>query len=103
MSKSRIVLTRIQEVVSKETDIPVVDIMSRCSLAEVVDAMWICVKLLSLHGYYSSRIAELMRITPRYVQYILTDFDDRILFNRLMRTNYEKVRKILGVICETTN
>ncbi|MCM1490418.1 MAG: hypothetical protein NC095_06290 [Muribaculum sp.] len=103
MSKSRIVLARILEVVSQETDIPVADIMSRCSEAEVVDARWICVKLLREHGYYSSRIGELMSITPRYVQYILTDFDDRIFLNSLMRTNYERAKKRLGNICETTD
>lgn len=103
MSKSRIVLTKVLETVSKETDIPASVIMSRCSLAEVVDARWICVKLLNLYGYYTSKIAELMHITPRYVQYIITDFDDRILFNRLMRTNYERIRKILGIVGETTD
>lgn len=102
MSKSRIVLTRILEAVSQETDILVADIMSRCSITEVVDARWICVRLLREHGYYSSRIGELMSITPRYVQYILTDFEDRILFNNLMRTNYERARKRLGNTGETT-
>lgn len=103
MSKSKIVLTRILEVVSQETDILVADIMSRCSVTEVVDARWICVKLLREYGYYSARIGELMCVSPRYVQYILTDFEDRTLFNNLMRTNYERAKKRLGSISETTN
>lgn len=103
MSKSRDVLARVLEAVAHETDIPAESIMSRCSEAEVVDARWICAKLLSEHGYYSSRIGELLYITPRYVQYILTDFEDRLMFNRLMRTNYERVRNRLGNISELTS
>lgn len=95
MSSAKAVLSCVLEVVTSETDVAVSKIMSRCSEAEVVDARWICVKILSEQGYYPSRIAELMGITPRYVQYILTDFEDRICINHIMRSNYERVRKRL--------
>lgn len=88
-------MTKVLEAVSFETDVPVSKIMSRCSDAETVDARWICVKILSDNGYYPAKIADLMGITPRYVQYILTDFEDRIALNRIMRNNYETVAKSL--------
>lgn len=101
MSKTKVILTEVLEVVSSETDVSVSKIMSRCSETEVVDARWICVKIL-FEKFYSSKIAELMGITPRYVQYILTDFEDRIAMSRFMRNNYERVRNKLRNRLETT-
>ncbi|MCM1225267.1 MAG: hypothetical protein NC548_63540 [Lachnospiraceae bacterium] len=88
-------MTHVLEVVASETDGAASKIVSKCSEAEVVDARWMCVKLLSEQGYYASKIAELMGITPRYVQYILTDFEDRIAMSRYMRNNYERARNKL--------
>lgn len=101
MSKSREILTRMLEIVSFETDIPAERIMSRHSDMETVDARWICVKLLKSYGYYPSRIAEMMRITPRYVQYILSDFEDRLSVSDMMRINYEHCAKRLRSGSET--
>lgn len=95
MSKAKAMLSAVLEVVTYETDVEVSKILSRCSEAEVVDARWVCVKLLSEQGYYPSKIAELMQITPRYVQYILTDFGDRIATCRYTRNNYERARNKL--------
>lgn len=101
MSKSREILTRVVEIVAYETDIPSERIMSRRSDMETVDARWICVKLLNILGYYPSRIAELMHITPRYVQYILSDFEDRLSVCGMMRINYEHCAKRLRSGSET--
>ncbi len=102
MSKYTRVLASVLEVVSAEADVPVSKIMSRCSEAETVDARWLCVKLLNDEGYYPGRIAELMSITPRYVQYILTEFDDRIFLNKVMRINYANAAKKMRIIGEIT-
>ena len=74
--------------------------MGRYGDTETVDARWICVKLMSEQGYYKMRIAELMRITPRYVQYILSDFDDRTDLSAVMRNDYERARKRLRSMSE---
>lgn len=95
MSRVKAVLTAILEVVASETDVAASKIASKCSEAEVVDARWICVKLLSEQGYYPSRIADLMGITPRYVQYILTDFEDRMEMCRFKRNSYERAKNKL--------
>lgn len=93
---------RIVSIVSDETEIPCETILSRCSRAEVVDARWIAVCLLHRAGAYTMKIAEKMRITPRYVQYIITDFEDRIALNRAMRTKYEQTLKKLRNDSEIT-
>lgn len=89
--------------VSEETDVTAQKIVSKCSEMEVVDARWIAAKLLREEGFYPSRIAELMGVTPRYVQYILTDFGDRVAVSPMMRKNYERARKRLRMLTEGTD
>lgn len=96
------ILSDVIETVSIETDVPVESIMSKCRESEVVDARHICIKLLHKEGIYISRIAKLLRMTPRNVQYVIANFDDRITFNRIMRNNYERVKKRLGNVREIT-
>lgn len=95
MSKAKKVLAFVLEVVSSETDVPPAKIMSRYGESEVVDARWICVKIMREYGYYPYKIAELLNLTPRYIQYILSDFNDRLITNKMMRNDYERVRKRL--------
>ncbi len=102
MSKAKRVAAAIVDTIASETDVAVAKIISRCSESEVVEARWICVRILSEYGYYTSRIAGLMKITPRYVQYILTDFDDRAAGSPAMRKNYETIAKKLRNNCEIT-
>lgn len=90
----------ILKALSSETDVPESKIMSKCSQAEVVDARYVCVKLLHEQGYYPSKIAELMGITPRYVQYIITNFENRISLSNIMRKDYERTKNILRTIKE---
>ncbi len=91
-------LSDVLNAVSEATDITPDAIISKSRECEVVDARHICVKLLHLRGLYVSRIANLMKLTPRNIQYILSSFDARIKFNRPLRNNYERARKILGNI-----
>lgn len=102
MTKPKRILAEILSVVSNETDVSEGRIMSSCGDMETVDARWICVKLLRESGLYTSRIAELMRISPRYVQYILTDFEDRVTYSKIMRKDYENAKKHLRITGEQT-
>lgn len=95
MPEARKVLDGVLKSVSYETEIPITEIVSRNSNAEVVDARWICVQILKECGYYPTRIAQMMHITARYVQYIITEFHSRVGANKLMRTNYERARNKL--------
>lgn len=103
MLKATKVYARVLNIVSEECDMGVERIKGKSRDTESVDARWICVKLLSEMGLYVSRIAEMMSITPRYVQYILTDFEDRIACCNLMRMNYERARKNMRKECERTD
>lgn len=96
-------LAMVLSAVSEQTDVPVEKIMSRNRVLEAVDARHICVRLLIENGVYQSRVAEMMGMTPRNVQYINTDFDTRVMFNRLLRNNYEKAAKLLRKQLEVTD
>lgn len=93
-------MARVVEAVEAEGDVSAERIMGRRSDAETVEARWVCARLLRDEGYYPSRIAELLGVTPRYVQYILTDFDDRVAMCAMMRTTYERARKRIGKATE---
>lgn len=90
MCRAKQDFAKVVKTVCEETEVNEEKLMSRCSELEVVDARHICVKLLHKSGYYPMRIAELMGVTPRYVQYILTDFEDRTACNNRLRINYER-------------
>ncbi len=100
MKKSEIIAT-VLAAVSEETEIDVKAILSQDKRREIVDARHIAINLLHKKGLYQSNIAEIFRITPRNVQYILSDFDARMLCSIPMRNDYERIRKHIGDTCET--
>ena len=102
MSRTKDLVDYVVAAVADITEIPCRTIMSKCSRAEVVDARHIAVMLLHNAGLYSMVIADHMRITPRYVQYIVTDFADRIACNRLLRIKYEQTANKLRNDLEIT-
>lgn len=91
MPKAKEIFKLTLNAVSEDMDIPCDVILSKCGRTEVVDARHIAVVLLSRAGLYTMRIANLMKITPRYVQYIITDFEDRLACSRPLRNNYERI------------
>lgn len=90
------------DLVADELDVPKEQILSRSRNAEVVDARYVAVKLLYSHNVYPSRIAVVMGMATRSVQYIITAFDARIQANRMLRNNYAKLAKKLGETYELT-
>jgi len=101
MKKSEIITT-VLSAVSEETEIDIKTILSQDKRRETVDARHIAVNLLYKRGIYQSNIAEIFRTTPRNVQYIISDFDTRLLYSTPMRNDYERIRKRIGNTCETT-
>uniref|UniRef100_A0AAU8AW84 Chromosomal replication initiator DnaA C-terminal domain-containing protein n=1 Tax=Dulem virus 40 TaxID=3145758 RepID=A0AAU8AW84_9CAUD len=95
MSNTKDLVDRVLSVVADVTEIPCETILSKCSRTEVVDARWLAVAMLRRSGMYAMRIAEHLGITPRYVQYIITDFDDRIACNPTLRNSCERIAKKL--------
>lgn len=96
MCKSRI-FNEILKAVSEETEVPADCILSKSSRTDVVDARWIVVFLLYKSGVYPIHIAEFLRITPRYVQYIISKFEERISSRHIMCINYETIKTFFKI------
>lgn len=95
MAKTTELIGRVIGIVAEETEIECGRILSKDRTAEVVDARHMAVMLLFKAGVYTSRIAKAFGLTPRNVQYIITDFDSRAEGNRPLRIMYETIRKRL--------
>lgn len=95
MKKSEIIAT-ILSIVAEETELEIKSILSQDRHRETVDARHITIFLMSKHGIYTSNIAEIFGTTPRNVQYIITDFDTRLLFSTPMRKDYERIANRIG-------
>lgn len=78
------------DIVAYETDISINDISQNCRNAEIVDARHIAVILLSRYGVTYTRIAKLLNISPRYVNKIITCFDNRLKFNKPLSLTYKR-------------
>lgn len=87
--------------VAEELDVTKEQILSKSRKAEVVDARHITVNLLRFNGIYPSRIAAMLGLSPRSIQYAITSFDARIQTNRMLRNSYAKLAKTLCDNCET--
>ena len=103
MSTSRELIKWVIETVADETEIPSERILSRERTTEVVDARHVAVMALVKSGIYTSRITETMNITPRYIQYIVTEFECRLSRNRPLRNKYEIIAKKLRNNLEITS
>jgi hypothetical protein len=81
----------------QETEVDPTLLLSSVKNAEVVDARYILVKLLSEAGIYSSAIAKKINHTEKSVNMILYNFNDRLKTNRIFRITYENIRKKQGI------
>lgn len=92
----------VMSVVTDLTDLTEEDILRGRRTMEVVDARWLCVRLLRDIGLYPSQIAGFMAMSVRTVQYVLTNFDDRMKFgDALLRIYLQMAKSRLGSINET--
>lgn len=95
MCKSEI-FAEILRIVSKETEISKDDILSNSKEVEVVDARYLLVILLHDNGFYPSQIASHINKTKRSINYILSNFSDRLRGGKMLRIQYENIKKIAG-------
>ena len=102
MSTSRELIKWVIETVADETEIPSERILSRERTTEVVDARHIVAIILIRMGVYTSKISNALRITPRNIQYIVTNFENRTACNRPLRNKYEIIKKKLRNRLEIT-
>lgn len=83
----------VMSVVTDLTDLSENEILNGKRNMEVVDARWLCVRLLKDIGLYPYQIAEMMVMSVRSVQYILNNFDDRMRFGDAMLKTYTCMAK----------
>jgi hypothetical protein len=95
MCKSEIFAETIN-LVSRETEIPVNQILSSKKDTETVDARYLLVSLLSDRGMYPSQIASHINKTKRAVNYMITNFRMRMESGKMLRIYWENIRKSLG-------
>nr|DAD56174.1 MAG TPA: chromosomal replication initiator protein [Caudoviricetes sp.] len=95
MCKSEI-FAEILRIVSKETEISTNEILSNSKEAEIVDARYLLVHLLYERGFYPSQIALQTNKTKRSINYILSGFSDRIQRGKMLRIQYENIKKSQG-------
>lgn len=80
------------EAVSDVTGIDKDDIISKRRQKPLVDARCIIVMLMIRAGYYPNQIAEVMKISERWVQKIAETFRDRLRFHNgeSFESNFEE-------------
>lgn len=95
MKKSEIFAEALS-LVSKETEIPVERILSSCKDSETVDARHLLVRLLADRGIYPAQISVCVKKTERTVNYMITNFQCRAETRKMLRINYENIKKLFG-------
>lgn len=95
MCKSEI-FAEILNCVSIETEISTDKILSSNKDTEIVDARYLLVHFLSERGLYPSQIAIHIHKSKRAVNYIISNFQDRIESGEMLRIQYENLKKQVG-------
>ena len=83
----------VMSVVTDLTDLTEDDILNGRRTMEVVDARWLCVRLMKDIGLFPFQIADMMVMSVRTVQYIINNFDDRMKFGDAMLKIYLQMAK----------
>lgn len=83
----------VMSVVEDLTELSKEQILGESKSMEIVDARWLCVKMLKDLGLYAEQIAEMMNMTPRNVCKIVTNFNDRMMFGDAMLRNYLEIAR----------
>ena len=95
MCKSEIFAETIN-LVSQETEIPVNRILSSDKDTETVDARYLLVRLLVERGMYPSQIALQIHKTKRAINYMISNFQERMEGGKMLRIYCENIKKSLG-------
>lgn len=95
MCKSEI-FAEILEIVSKETEISVERILSSDKDTETVDARYLLVHILSEMGFYPVQTSIHLHKTKRTINYIISNFQERLDSGKMMRIYLENIKKQLG-------
>lgn len=83
-------------IVATESDVLTDDILSNKRNEDITDARHLAVYLLHKRGIYVHRIAEGINITRRAVYNIISHFDERLQWNKVLRSNLARALNRLG-------
>lgn len=95
MCKSEIFAETIN-LVAQETEITASRILSSDRDTETVDARYLLVQLLVERGMYPSQIAPKIHKTKRAINYMISNFQERMEGGKMLRIYWENIRKALG-------
>lgn len=95
MCKSEI-FAEILNLVSKETEISANRILSSDKDTETVDARYLLVHLLSEKVFYPSQTSIHLHKTKRAINYIISNFQERLDSGKMMRIYLANIKKSLG-------
>ena len=95
MCKSEI-FAEILKIVSSETEISTERILSSDKDTETVDARYLLVHILSEMGFYPSQTSIHLHKTKRAINYIISNFQERLNIGKMMRIYLENIKKQLG-------
>lgn len=94
MCKTRLFKT-VLRLVSQETEISEIMILSKSRCTAVVDARSILVNILNDYGVYPVEIASFIKQTPASIRKIISNFDFRARNNKLIDTITQDIRNRL--------
>ena len=94
MNKSEL-FAHIMDVVSKETEVTIEDILSESKAVEIVDARSLLAVSLYEAGFYPPVIARYMKKTPACIRYLIAGFEQRKNTNKILEISSQNIRKIL--------
>jgi hypothetical protein len=86
------VLAEVEQITELSADV----IVSKKRNEEIVDARCLLVYFLNEQGLYPCQIAQLMDLSLRHINDILSSFSERRESRKILRINYELMRKSLG-------
>ncbi|AII69202.1 MAG: hypothetical protein GV66_16555 [Phocaeicola dorei] len=95
MCKSEI-FAKIINIVSKETEVSVDQILSSDKNMETVDARYLLVFFLFESGMYPSQIAAHIHKTKRAVNYMISNFHERMESGKMMIIYWDDIKNLLG-------
>jgi hypothetical protein len=87
--------SHVLSLVSKETEIPELMILSNSKIVPVVDARSILVNILVEQGLYPNQIAEYLHKTPASIRNLHNNFVNRQRSNKIIANYAQNVRKSL--------
>ena len=83
--------------VAEEAEVEMDKILSGCKEEEVIDARSLLIQLLYDQGLYPIQIGRFTGICQRSIDRFLLDFPDREASRKMMRINYDNLKKKLGI------